>query len=87
MTANRRLTTAIIASVGGLLILGQIGVFGRYSLRAFGVELYIAIAALLPVVLLVGIVWYGIEVLATLRRIEAATVHEADVEPEFTHGA
>jgi len=57
MTANHRLKAAIVASIFGLLILGQFNVFGRYSLRAFGVELYIAIAALLPIVLLVGIVW------------------------------
>ncbi len=87
MTADRRLITVIVAVVVGLMIFGQLHAFGVSAPRIVGIEVLLAVVALWPVILLVGAFWFGREVLASLRRIEAATAGAADIEPEFVHGS
>ena len=87
MTATRRQVTAAIAVFVGLLIVGMVRSFGTFSPTSFGPELIIGVLALWPVIMVVGLVWFGRAVLASLRRIERAVADNALGIPEFTHGS
>ena len=43
--------------------------------------------AVVPVVFIGGLVWFGISVVSSLRRIEAALGHENLIAPEFSRGS
>lgn len=61
--------------------------WGIFGLDGFGfMEGVVSLLALLPIVAIGAVIWFGIEVISSLRRIEAAL--EADsIEPEFAHGS
>ncbi len=41
--------------------------------------------ALVPLVFIGGLIWFGAEVISSLHRIEAAVRGENAINPEFTH--
>ena len=85
MTANRKQTHTVIAVVLVLAIFGPLSASG--FVRGFGVrEVLVSTLALLPAAFVLGLVWFGAEVVSSLRRVEAA-VRDDSVEPEFTRGS
>lgn len=85
MTVTRKQAPKAIAVVLVLFIAILLSASG--FARGFGfTELMVSSLALLPVLLIGGLIWFGFEVLSSLRRIEAA-VHDDSVEPEFTYGS
>ena len=87
MTATRGQVTAAVVVFIGLLIVGMVRSFGTFSPTSFGPELIIGVLTLWPVIIVVGLVWFGRAVLASLRRIELAVADDALGIPEFTHGS
>ena len=41
--------------------------------------------ALVPLVFIGGLIWFGVEVISSLHRIEAAVRDQNSINPEFTH--
>ena len=85
MTANRRQATALIVVAIGLSATGLGRAFGFHFV---GMEAIVGLAALVPLALVVGLIWFGREVLMTLRGIESTlAAADAQVTPEFTRGS
>lgn len=85
MTASRKRGLTVIAVV---LVLYVTGVFSTLGIvRGFSpVEGLVSLMALVPFIFLGGLIWFGIEVISSLHRIEAA-VRDDSIEPEFSRRA
>ena len=71
-----------------VFVLYATGVFSAIGLTGFSaVEGLVSLLALVPVVTVAALIWLGIEVVSSLRRIEAAIAGEASMKPEFTRGS
>ena len=84
MAVIHRQATAVIVVVLGLVVVGLVRGF---TPQAFGMEALVGLVAVLPVFLVVGLIWFGREVLTSVRRIESAVANDAHIVPEFTHGS
>lgn len=87
MAANRKQMAAIV--IATMLVLYIAGGFNYFGLsRGFGpAEAIVSLMALLPLVLVGALIWFGVEVISSLRRIEAAVGDESSFESEFSHGS
>lgn len=87
MTVNGRRTLIIGIIVGGLLILSMGRMPFSYGFGSLPTEIAVQLLSLWPVAIVVAIIWFGFEVLASLRRIEERIAATADERPEFMHGS
>jgi hypothetical protein len=86
MTAGSKRVLTVIAVTFVLYVTGVFGTLG--IVRGFGpMESLVSLMALLPFVFIGGLIWFGIEVISSLRRIEAAVRDEDSIEPEFSRRA
>ncbi len=86
MTAGRNGALTVIAVMFVLYVTGVFGTLG--IVRGFSpMEGLVSLMALLPLVFIGGLIWFGIEVISSLRRIEAAVRDEDSIEPEFSRRA
>lgn len=83
MTANRK--QAVVIAFAATLVLYVTGMLSAVGIgRGFGpMEGVVSLVALLPAILVGGLIWFGIEVISTLRRIESAVRDGNSIEPEF----
>jgi hypothetical protein len=85
MTADRKLMQSFIAAALVMFTLAALSAAGAF--RGLAPEGLVALLALWPVVLLGSAIWFGMEVLSSLRRIEATIAAAPSREPGFTHGS
>lgn len=83
MAASRRRVLVVIAAMLVLYVSGLFGTFG--IIKGFSpIEGVVSLVALLPLVFIGGVIWFGVEVISSLRRIEAAVRDADSIKPEFT---
>jgi hypothetical protein len=85
MTANRKQALTVFAVI--LAAFYALQWFGAFESWTFRVEGFVGLLALMPLFLVAGVVWFGMEMLSSLRRIEAALQADPRVEAEFIHGS
>ena len=85
MTATRKQVAMVVIAV--MLVLHITVGWGIFGIDRFSpVEGIVSLLALLPIVAVGALIWFGIEVISSLRRIEAALESDT-IEPEFSHGS
>ena len=85
MAASRKQVAMIVIAV--MLVLHI-----TVGWRILGIERFspmegvVSLLALLPIIAVGALIWFGIEVVSSLRRIETALQNDS-IEPEFFHGS
>ncbi|NND02381.1 MAG: hypothetical protein HKN91_06290 [Acidimicrobiia bacterium] len=85
MTAS---TKKVLAGIVVVSVIYASGILGAIGIRGFSaVEGMVSLLALLPIFMVGALIWFAIEVISSLRRIESAIAGESSMEPEFSRGS
>jgi hypothetical protein len=87
MTVNSRRTLVIGIIVGALLILSMGRMPFSTGFGSLPTEIAVQLLSLWRIAIVVAAIWFGSEVLASLRRLEERIADTADERPEFVHGS